>query len=144
MDLSFLPAVNASLNGLATVLLVAGRQLARTGRYEAHQRVMGSAFAVSALFLVFYVAHKVWRGFEHTPYHGTGGAKTFYLALLGTHLVLAMTVPVLAIVLIRRGLRDDREAHRRLARWAWPVWLYVSVTGIAIYGMLYHWNPAPA
>lgn len=144
MDLSSLPAVNASLNGLATVLLVWGRVLVRRGQIEAHRRVMLSAFATSALFLVFYVAHKISRGFEHTPYHGTGGAKAFYLALLASHLVLAMTVPVLAIVLIRRGLRDDREAHRRLARWAWPVWLYVSLTGIAIYGMLYHGNPPPA
>lgn len=144
MDLSFLPAVNASLNGVATVLLVWGRLLARRDRLVGHRWVMTSAFAVSALFLVLYVAHKAWRGFEHTPYHGTGAARGFYLALLGTHLVLAMAVPVLAVVLIRRGLRDERAAHRRLARWAWPVWLYVSLTGIAIYGMLYHWNPAPA
>lgn len=143
MDLSFLPAVNASLNGLATVLLITGRSLARLGRFDAHRRVMASAFAVSALFLIFYVSHKIWRGFEHTPYHGVGAAKAFYLALLASHLVLAMTVPVLAIVLIRRGLRDERAAHRRLARWAWPVWLYVSLTGIVIYGMLYHWNPPP-
>ncbi len=141
MDLSFLPAVNASLNAVATLLLLWGRSLARRGALDTHRRVMISAFGVSALFLVFYVAHKIWRDFEHTPYHGVGAAKAFYLALLGTHLVLAMLVPVLAVVLIRRGLRDDREAHRRLARWAWPVWLYVSLSGIAIYGMLYHWNP---
>jgi uncharacterized membrane protein YozB (DUF420 family) len=143
MDLSVLPAVNAALNGIATVLLVVGRQLARRGKLVAHRWVMSGAFGVSALFLVFYVAHKLWRGFEHTPYHGVGAARTFYLGLLGSHLLLAMAVPLLAIVLIRRGLRDERVAHRRLARWAWPVWLYVSVTGIAIYGMLYHWNPSP-
>jgi uncharacterized membrane protein YozB (DUF420 family) len=143
MDLSFLPAVNASLNGAATVLLVTGRALARRGRIDAHRRVMISAFAVSGLFLVLYVAHKAWRGFEHTPYHGTGGARTAYLLILATHLVLAMAVPFLAIALIRLGLADRREAHRRLARWAWPVWLYVSITGIVIYAMLYHWNPVP-
>jgi len=143
MDLSFLPAVNASLNGLATVLLVVGRGLARRGRVEAHRRVMVSAFGVSSLFLVFYLAHKAWRGFEHTPYHGTGGARVAYLSILGTHLVLAMAVPVLAILLIRLGLADQRDAHRRLARWAWPVWLYVSVTGIVIYVLLYHANPTP-
>ncbi|NNL67290.1 MAG: DUF420 domain-containing protein [Myxococcales bacterium] len=144
MDLSFLPALNASLNGIATLLLIVGRGLARRGELVAHRWVMSSAFGVSALFLVFYVTHKIWRDFEHTPYHGTGAARTFYLALLGSHLLLAMTVPVLALVLIRRGLRDEREAHRRLARWAWPVWLYVSLSGIAIYGMLYHANPLPA
>jgi uncharacterized membrane protein YozB (DUF420 family) len=143
MDLSFLPAVNASLNAAATALLVVGRLLARRGRIAAHRRVMSAAFAVSALFLALYVTHKVWRGLEHTPYHGTGLARSLYLGILGTHLVLAMAVPVLAIVLIRLGLADRRAAHRRLARWAWPVWLYVSLTGIVIYGMLYHWNPAP-
>jgi len=143
MDLSFLPALNASLNGLATVLLVVGRGLARRGSLDAHRRVMISAFAVSSLFLVFYLTHKIWRGFEHTPYHGTGGARTAYLAILGSHLVLAMTVPVLAIALIRLGLSDRRDSHRRLARWAWPVWLYVSITGIVIYAMLYHANPVP-
>lgn len=144
MDLSFLPAVNAGLNGVATVLLVVGRGLARRGRVEAHQRVMGSAFAVSALFLALYLAHKVWRGFEHTAYHGEGAARAFYLVVLVSHLTLAMAVPVLAIVLIRLGLADRRSAHRRLARWAWPVWLYVSVTGIVIYALLYHWNPGVA
>ena len=141
MDLSFLPAVNASLNGLATVLLILGRHLVRQGRVEAHRRVMLSAFGVSSLFLVFYVTHKIWRGFEHTAYHGVGAARTAYLAILGTHLVLAMTVPFLALALIRLGLSDRRAEHRRLARFAWPVWVYVSVTGIVIYGMLYHWNP---
>ena len=143
MDLSFLPAVNASLNGLATVLLILGRHLVRQGRVEAHRRVMLSAFGVSSLFLVFYVTHKIWRGFEHTAYHGVGAARTAYLAILGTHLVLAMTVPFLALALIRLGLSDRRAEHRRLARFAWPVWVYVSVTGIVIYGMLYHWNPVP-
>jgi len=143
VDLSSLPAVNASLNGLATVLLILGRHLVRQGRVEAHRRVMLSAFGVSSLFLVFYVTHKIWRGFEHTAYHGVGAARTAYLAILGTHLVLAMTVPFLALALIRLGLSDRRAEHRRLARVAWPVWLYVSVTGIVIYGMLYHWNPVP-
>jgi len=143
MDLSFLPAVNASLNGLATVLLVVGRALARRGARDAHRRVMISAFGVSSLFLVFYLTHKAWRGFENTPYHGTGTARTAYLTILASHLVLAMAVPILALLLIRLGLADRRAEHRRLARWAWPVWLYVSITGIVIYVMLYHANPVP-
>lgn len=144
MDLSFLPAVNASLNGVATVLLLVGRGLARRGRIAAHRRVMGSAFGVSALFLVLYLAHKVWRGFEHTAYHGEGAARIVYLLVLVSHLTLAMAVPFLAIWLIRLGVADRRAEHRRLARWAWPVWLYVSITGIVIYALLYHWNPAVA
>lgn len=143
MDLSFLPAVNASLNGVATVLLVVGRVLARRGAIDAHRRVMISAFVVSSLFLALYLVHKAWRGFEHTPYHGTGAVRAVYVTILVTHILLAMAVPVLAILLIRLGLADRRAEHRRLARWAWPVWLYVSITGMVIYAMLYHWNPVP-
>jgi uncharacterized membrane protein YozB (DUF420 family) len=143
MDLSFLPGVNAALNGVASVLLVVGRRLARRGRIRAHRRVMLGAFAVSALFLVLYVLHKASRNFENTPFHATGGARLAYLILLFSHLGLAMTVPVLAVVMIRLGLGDRREAHRRLARFAWPVWMYVSLTGMLIYVLLYHLNPAP-
>ena len=141
MDLSFLPAVNAGLNGLALTLLVTGRRLVKQGRIDAHRRVMLSAFGVSSLFLFFYVSHKVSRGFENTTFHAEGAAKFAYLALLFSHVVLAATVPVLAILLIRLGLRDERPKHRRLARIAWPIWMYVSVTGVVIYVLLYHLNP---
>ena len=144
MDLSFLPAVNASLNALATVLLLTGRRLVRAGRVRAHRNVMLGAFGVSALFLVLYVAHKVWRDFEHTPFHGEGVIKGVYLAILFSHLSLAMAVPVLAVVLVSLGLRQRVEAHRRIARVAWPIWIYVSVTGVVIYLMLYPLNPVPA
>lgn len=141
MDLSFLPAVNAGLNTIATTLLIVGRVLIKRGRVAAHRKVMLSAFGVSALFLTFYVAHKASKGFTNTTFNVEGVAKVAYLALLSTHLVLAMTVPVLAILLIRWGLRDERSRHRRLARVAWPIWMYVSVTGVAIYFLLYHLNP---
>lgn len=141
MDLSFLPAVNAGLNGLALTLLVTGRRLVKQGRIDAHRRVMLSAFGVSSLFLFFYVSHKVSRGFESTTFHVEGAAKLAYLVLLFSHVVLAATVPVLAILLIRLGLRDERPKHRRLARIAWPIWMYVSVTGVLIYALLYHLNP---
>ncbi|MEE2672740.1 MAG: DUF420 domain-containing protein [Myxococcota bacterium] len=141
MDLSFLPPVNAALNGLALTLLVTGRRLVKQGRIQAHRRVMLSAFGVSSLFLFFYVSHKVSRGFENTTFHAEGAAKLAYLALLFSHVVLAATVPVLAILLIRLGLRDERPKHRRLARIAWPIWMYVSVTGVVIYVLLYHLNP---
>jgi uncharacterized membrane protein YozB (DUF420 family) len=102
---------------------------------------MIAAFVVSSLFLVLYVAHKVSRGFVNTTLHASGLAKDAYLAMLATHVLLAMTVPVFAIALIVLGLRDRRATHRRLARIAWPIWLYVSVTGVLIYVVLYHLNP---
>ena len=143
MDLSFLPSVNAALNFTATVLLLVGRFWIRRGRVAAHRRAMLGAFAVSSLFLVLYVAHKAWRGFEHTPYHGVGLAHGLYLTILFTHLTLAITVPVLAIRLVRLGLGGRIERHRRLARVAWPIWMYVSVTGVVIYLLLYPFNPSP-
>jgi len=143
LDLSFLPAVNASLNAVATVLLVRGRLLARAGRIDAHRRTMLAAFAVSTLFLALYLLHKASRGFESTTLHVGGAAKIAYLIMLASHVLLAMAVPVLAILLIRLGLAGRIAAHRRLARIAWPIWIYVSVTGVLIYWLLYHWNPTP-
>jgi uncharacterized membrane protein YozB (DUF420 family) len=142
MDLSSLPAWNAGLNAVAAALLLRGRALARRGEIAAHRACMLSAFAVSTLFLTSYVIHKVSRDFESTPFHAVGLAKAAYLALLFSHVVLAMTVPVLAITLITFGLRGQIARHRRLARFAWPVWMYVSVTGVMIYVLLYHLNPA--
>lgn len=144
MDFSVLPPINAALNATATVLLVIGRRLAKRGDVERHRRVMLSAFAVSSLFLLLYVGHKVSRNFENTTFNVEGWAKTAYLVLLGSHVLLAMTVPIIAIVLIRLGLKDAREQHRRIARIGWPIWIYVSVTGVLIYLLLYPLNPAPA
>ena len=106
--------------------------------------MMIGAFAVSSVFLVSYLTHKWARDFENTTFHAEGLAKGAYLLMLASHVVLAMTVPVFAILLIRLGLRDERERHRRIARVAWPIWMYVSVTGVVIYILLYHLNPAPA
>ncbi|MAG33280.1 MAG: hypothetical protein CL908_20580 [Deltaproteobacteria bacterium] len=102
---------------------------------------MLSAFGVSSLFLLLYVSHKISRSFENTTFNAEGPLKVAYLVLLGTHVLLAMTVPLFAIALIRRGLRDDRPGHRRIARVGWPVWIYVSVTGVLIYLLLYPFNP---
>ncbi len=141
MDTSILPPINAALNATSTILLVLGRRLARRGEIERHKKVMGATFAVSSVFLVSYVVHKVSRHFESTTFHVDGLAKLAYLALLFSHVFLAMTVPVFAIALIRLGLRDERDRHRRLARIAWPIWMYVSVTGVLIYLLLYPFNP---
>jgi len=143
MELSFLPTVNAALNATAMVLLVQGRRLARAGRIDAHRRVMLSAFATSSVFLALYVLHKASRGFESTTFHVEGAAKLAYLALLFSHVTLAMTIPPLAIALVVLGLRDRRATHRRLARIAWPIWMYVSATGVLVYVLLYHLNPQP-
>ncbi len=143
MDLSVLPPINAALNATATILLVIGRALARRGEIERHRIAMIAAFAVSSLFLLLYVSHKVSRSFENTTFNAEGWAKLAYLVLLGSHVLLAMTVPVFAIRLIVLGMRDDRERHRRLARIGWPIWIYVSITGVLIYLLLYPFNPAP-
>ncbi len=144
-NLDFLPHVNASLNAIAAVLLVVGLVLIKQRRIDAHKRVMMTAFLVSSVFLALYVLHKWWRGTQegelHATYHGQGAAKAAYLAILLTHVLLAITVPVFAIVLIRLGLARRDALHRRIARWAWPIWMYVSVTGVVIYVMLYHLNP---
>jgi putative membrane protein len=143
VDLSFLPSVNATLNAVAAGLLVFGRGLARRGRTDSHRRVMTAAFAVSSLFLVLYVAHKASRGFENTTFNADGPAKLAYLLLLLSHVTLAMAVPPMAIAQIVLGMRGKFTTHRRLGRWVWPIWMYVSVTGVAIYLLLYHLNPSP-
>ncbi len=102
---------------------------------------MLTAFALSSLFLVLYVAHKAARNFENTPFHAEGAAHVAYLALLASHVTLAMAIPPLAITLVTLGLRGRFATHKRLARFAWPVWMYVSVTGVMIYLLLYHLNP---
>ena len=141
MDFSLIPPINAVLNATSMALLIYGRRLARQGEIERHRRVMLSAFGVSTLFLVLYLGHKVSRNFENTTFNVEGWGKVAYLVLLASHVLLAMSVPVFAIWLIRLGLRDDRERHRRIARIAWPVWMYVSVTGVLIYLLLYPFNP---
>lgn len=145
MDLSFLPAVNAGLNGLSTLLLAGGFVAIRRGRMQTHKRLMISAFVVSSFFLVTYVTHYAWRasatGTVHTKFNGQGLLAGLYYGMLISHILLAMAVPVLAIVLIRLGLKQRYATHKRIARWAWPVWMYVSVTGVLIYVMLYHMNP---
>jgi uncharacterized membrane protein YozB (DUF420 family) len=141
VDLSGLPPINATLNAIAALLLVIGRRLARGGRIDAHRRTMLAAFATSTVFLVLYVLHKVSRNFENTSFNMEGAAHTAYLVMLASHVILAMTIPFLAVALVVLGLRDQRERHRRLARIAWPIWMYVSVTGVLIYLLLYPLNP---
>jgi uncharacterized membrane protein YozB (DUF420 family) len=141
VDPATLPTLNAALNAVAASLLIAGFLNIRRGRVAAHRRSMLAAFAVSSLFLVLYVAHKVLLGFESTTFQAEGAARVLYRILLVSHVLLAMAVPVLAIAMIRLGLTRRIETHRKLARLAWPVWMYVSATGVIIYVLLYHLNP---
>ena len=135
IDIHTLPAVNASLNGTAAVLLVIGYILIRSGHIQAHRRVMLTAFAVSMAFLVCYLIYHAQVG--SVRYQKTGAIRPIYYSILITHTTLAASVPVLAIVTLRRGLRADFKRHRKIARWTLPIWLYVSVTGVVVYLMLY-------
>lgn len=139
-----LATVNAALNALATALLVAGFVLIKTRRETAHRNVMLAAFAVSCLFLACYVAYHLQVGARGAKFAGTGGVYIAYIVILVSHIILAAVTPFLAIAVIRLGLKDRRAAHRRLARWTFPIWLYVSITGVVIYALLYHLYPPPA
>lgn len=138
MKATDLPLINASLNGLAACLLVLGLVLVKTGRAEAHRRCMLAAFATSCVFLVLYLVHKFWvvRG-VHTPFRGPSGLRGVYLAMLFSHIILAIAVVPLALVSIHRGLHQRFPEHRKIARWTWPIWMYVSVTGVLVYCVLY-------
>lgn len=136
-----LPALNASLNLVCAMLLVAGLAAIKTGRIAVHRRLMISAFCVSCAFLVSYITYHVLKGGVVTRFQGEGWIRPAYFGILVSHTILAAAVPVLAILTIRLGLRDERARHKRLARWTFPIWLYVSVTGVIIYWMLYHLHP---
>jgi protein SCO1/2/putative membrane protein len=140
-----LPAINAGLNGLSALLLIAGFALIKAGKRRAHEAAMLSAFVTSSMFLAFYLVYHFallhFTGESSRKFSGEGTARTIYLAILLTHVVLAATVPVLAGITIYRGLTSQWERHKRLARITLPIWLYVSVTGVIIYLMLYQWPP---
>jgi putative membrane protein len=134
-DVHDLPAVNASLNALAAVLLVTGYVLIRRRHRIAHRNVMTAALACSVLFLTSYLVYHAQVGSVRFP--GTGAARTVYLTILATHTVLAAAVPILAGITVARAWRRRYPQHKRLARWTLPIWLYVSVTGVVVYWMLY-------
>jgi uncharacterized membrane protein YozB (DUF420 family) len=135
MSVSDLPALNAGLNATAGVLLFAGWLMIRGGRITAHRRCMLAAFTASSLFLVSYVVYHAQAGSR--PFTGQGPARAVYFAILISHVVLAAAIVPLALVTLTRALRGDFARHRRIARWTFPIWMYVSVTGVVIYWMLY-------
>jgi len=130
-----LPAVNATLNGTSAVLLTTGYFLIRQRKIQQHKRVMTTAFCVSIAFLVCYVIYHAQVGSKH--YSGTGVMRPIYFSILISHTILAATVPFLAIITLRRGLARRDPKHMAIARWTLPIWLYVSVTGVIVYFMLY-------
>jgi uncharacterized membrane protein YozB (DUF420 family) len=136
MEIADLPALNASLNALASVFLVTGYVLIRRGHQTAHKRCMLTALVTSGLFLTSYVIYHANAG--SVPFSGRGVVRVVYFAVLIPHVILAATILPLALVTTARALRADYPRHVRIARWTLPLWLYVSVTGVIVYLMLYH------
>jgi uncharacterized membrane protein YozB (DUF420 family) len=135
MDYSILPTINAGLNSLATVLLLQGYRLIRQGRREEHRRMMLSAFAVSVVFLICYLFYHYNVG--SVPFQKQGWIRPVYFTILISHIVLAATVPFLAIATLWQAFQERFDKHRRIAKITWPIWMYVSVTGVIVYVMLY-------
>jgi putative membrane protein len=138
MTVHDLPAVNASLNALSGILLLIGYVLIRNGRIRQHRQCMVAAFITSSLFLVCYVVYHAQVG--SVPFTRAGFVRPLYFTILITHVTLAATVPPLAIVTLSRGLKGRFVQHRAIARWTWPIWMYVSVTGVLVYTLLYQPN----
>jgi uncharacterized membrane protein YozB (DUF420 family) len=153
MTIQDIPALNALLNGIATVLITFGfiqikaAQRAhdtaiRSARILTHRKLMLAAGAVSAVFLVSYVSHKILVRGVHTPFGGEGAIRTVYFVMLITHIILAIAIAYLVPKTFALALRGQIERHRAWARWTYPIWYYVSVTGVLVYFFLYRWWPA--
>jgi uncharacterized membrane protein YozB (DUF420 family) len=139
MDITDLPAVNACLNGTSTILLTTGYMLIRRKRQDAHRNCMIGALITSTLFLVSYLYYHAHAG--RTVFKNPEWFKPIYLVILLTHTVLAAVIVPLIILTVIPALRQRFERHRKIARWTWPLWMYVSVTGVVIYLLLYQIFP---
>lgn len=144
MTVNDIPALNATLNAAATVLIVSGLISIKTGKEKLHRFFMGGALVVSAAFLVGYIYHKILVQGVHTEFLGEGLIAWVYYIMLVTHIILAATIPVLVGRTAWLGIKDRRTLHKKWARITYPIWLYVSVTGVLIYEFLYVWYPASA
>ena len=136
---SYFPALNATLNGTSAVLLLTGRYLISQGKIIAHRACMIAAVVASALFLACYLDFHFHAG--NILFLGRGWVRPVYFSILISHVVLAMVIVPLAVVTLSRGLGGRYPQHRAIARWTWPLWMYVSVTGVIVYFMLYRWFP---
>jgi len=134
-----LPTLNALLNATATILLTLGFICIKTGREKAHRSCMVTAFAVSVIFLFFYLLHKWLVQGVHTPFQGEGFWRPFYDGMLISHIILAISVVPLVLTTMLHAIKDNRAKHKAWARWAFPIWYYVSVTGVLVYCFLYLW-----
>lgn len=153
MSLHDIPALNAALNAIATVLIVLGfvqiksaqrahDTLVRSARILTHRKLMLAAGFVSAVFLIGYVGHKILVRGVHTPFGGEGAIRTVYYVMLITHILLAIAIAYLVPRTFWLALKGEIERHRAWAKWTYPIWLYVSVTGVLVYFFLYQWWPA--
>ena len=153
MTVQDIPALNATLNAIATVLMTTGfifiqralresDPLLRAARIRSHRACMLSAGAVSAIFLVGYVTHKILVRGVHTKFGGEGAIATIYYVMLFTHIILAISIAFLVPRTFLLALRGNFERHRRWARWTFPIWYYVSITGVLVYFFLYQWWPS--
>lgn len=142
LEVHDIPALNAALNATATVLMTAGFLFIRKKRIAAHRTCMLSAGFVSAVFLVGYVAHKIMVRGVHTPFGGEGWIRSVYYAMLLTHILLAIAIAWLVPRTFHLALTGQIERHRKWARWTFPIWYYVSITGVLVYFFLYRWWPA--
>ena len=149
MTINDIPAINASLNALATLLISVGFILIKTGRKTAHRFAMISAGVVSAVFLVGYVGHKLLKGMAagageavHTQFGGEGPIRTVYYVMLITHVILAIAIAYLVPRTFALAFKGEFERHKKWARIVFPIWLYVSVTGVLVYFFLYQWWPS--
>jgi uncharacterized membrane protein YozB (DUF420 family) len=136
-----IPAINATLNGLATILITAGFIFIKTGKKNAHRACMLTAGIVSAVFLVGYVTHKILIHGVHTPFGGEGAIRAVYYTMLITHIILAMSIAYLVPKTFSLALKGDFVRHKAWARVVFPIWYYVSVTGVLVYFFLYQWWP---
>ena len=134
------PVINASLNGVSAVLLLIGRWFIGKGRVASHRATMIAAVITSALFLISYLYYHAHVG--SVRFQGTGWSRPVYFTILISHVTLAAAIVPLVIITLTRALRERFDRHRAIARWTFPLWLYVSVTGVLVYFMLYHWFAA--
>ena len=135
MSVTDLPALNATLNGISTVLLITGWVLIKRGQRKRHEQVMLAAVLTSTLFLISYVIYHWQVG--SVPFKGTGWIRTVYFAVLIPHVILAAAIVPPVLITVSRGLSKKYDKHRRIARWTLPLWLFVSITGVIVYLMLY-------
>lgn len=138
MDVSGLPTLNAMLNTLSAFFLLGGLYFIKQKKIKQHRIMMISAFLMSVLFLISYLTYH-FSTHLLTTFKGDGFWRLLYFGILISHSILATIVPVLAIITLIRGIKMNVEQHRKIARWTFPIWLYVSVTGVVVYFMLYHW-----